>query len=349
MNHNVSYIRSSLIIEALAKDNIKIAQDSNIVGSVASSIREYVLDHFDKNRPISSIAAFLGPGLLWRMGFPWISVLYEVADALGFDWKGFWSSVGSAMTEFVKTILDLKRKPSEAELSSKVNEAVSEAFQNNFSGEPNKNKLLNIATKSFQNDVNDALELKAIANDPLLIKQASVLSIFKTKLARFFINIISWIVRTSFVSLGLVAGAGAIKGLLGLKHKDDGETDQVPQEDEDHHTPSFKLKISPTASQELFDIHPNNMSNIWIEHGSIDNIDNIILSWVFNMYPQLKQYTNEIKNSNTFQSIINVFMSRNHMASGLDVISIPRPYQRKSDIVDIIVNGFLQEYAHNLE
>jgi hypothetical protein len=336
MNASLEYLADSLIIEALARDNMIIIAQDNIMESVASGVKNYVLSQFDKDRPIASVVAFMGPGLLWSMDFKWMSVLYTVAEALGFDWRSFWSAVGKAIAIFVKGIISSGQKATEDSASNNVNNAVQNAFMNNFTGQIDQEKLVDIARNKFSSHLNEALEIKAIAlrldKNPNLVKNAGVFSLFKGKLARFFIRTISWLVKTALISLGFVSAVGVEKSIL-------------PQEDSDVSTqaPIYSLKVSPNAPSWMFDAHNNDLSSVWIEHGDIENISNILKGWILAIYPQLNSKIDDIENSSGFQDMENKFNTRNRLASGLNLISIPRPYQKKSEIVSEIVNRYLKE------
>jgi len=339
MNSDLDYLADSLIIEALAKDNLIVfAQEGGVINSVANGIKDYVSELYDPNRPIASVVSFIGPGLLWKLGFPWMSVLYTATDALGFDWKSFWSEVGKGIAEFVRTIKNTKDSGEEPDESGEqINDVVSAAFQSSFTGEVDKDKLIDAAKKyKFATRMSDALEIKAVAirlqKNPDLIKNAGVLSIFKGKLAKFFIRTISWTIKTALISLGLFSGAGAAKGLFG------GEAQE--------NDPIYSLKVSPNASPDIFTVHPNDMSRVWIERGNIESIGDIIKSWIVSVYPDYfntSEKINELETSSSFRSMVNAFTQRNRLASGLGMISVPRPYQRKADIVATVVSGYLHE------
>lgn len=347
MNANLEYLADSLIIEALAKDEslIVLAQE-NIVSSVASGVKDYVADIYDSKRPLASIMAFMGPGLLWRLNFSWLSVLYAVADALGFDWKSFWSTVGRGIVEFVRTIISSRAPASQEEAGSHITEVVSNAFENNFTGEVDKEKLLDIARKrSLANDISEAKELKALAirleKNPGLIKKAQVLRLFRGKLSRFFIRMISWLVKTALVSLGFVSAEGAVAGLTG--------TTRESTEGEEAGGPIESLQISPNVSQDMFEVHPNDMSRVWIERGDINTIDMLLKQWILGMYPQLSEQIDDIASSSAYQSILSAFRERNRLATGLGMLSIPRPYQRKADVVAAILNSYLKQHPQNVQ
>lgn len=352
MNANLEYLADSLIIEALAKNDsiittAQFADNENAMGSVAGGVKRYVMSLYDKDHPIASIAAFMGRGILWSLGFKWMSVLYTVAEALGFDWRPFWSAIGKGIAGFVKSCFSsdgkiVKQIP-EDHASSVINDLVSSAFQANFTGELDSGKLSEIARNKFSSEMKNALEVKAIAlrlqNDPSIIKEAGTLSLFKGKLSRFFIKIIGWLVKTALISLGLVAGAGAVSTLVGFNDNSEENADGVSGEDPN--APIHKLKMSTNVSRELFVPHSNNLSNVWIESGDIQNIENIIMNWISGIYPQLTK-TN-IRNSSAFSLVVDKFKNRNKLASGLGMFSVPRPYQSKADVVSAIVNEFLKE------
>lgn len=349
MNASLEYIADSLIIEALAKDNSMIitAQDGSISSSVAQSVKSYVESQFDKTRPLASITAFLGRGLLWSMGFKWMSVLYTVAEALGFDWKSFWSSVGRGITAFVKTLIESKHKASESEASSSVYGVVQNSFANSFSGDVDKKKLVEIASQGkFASDMRDALRIKEAAiriqKNPNIVKEASILSLFRGKLARFFIKTISWLVKTALISLGLVSVAGAVSGLVGHKNAP-GEEDQGDQDDQPNLPKQQRIQPAKNIPQHMLAVHRNDTSSVWIEKIDIDSIEDLLKNWILSVYPQLSSNMDAIENSTSFQSIVNKFNTRNRLAAGLGMLSVPHPYQRKIDIVSSIVNGLSQE------
>lgn len=347
MNGNLEYLADTLIIESLAKDDtIVVTAQEGIIASVASGVKNYVLSQWDPQHPAASVAAFMGSGLLWSMGFKWMSVLYTVADAIGFDWKSFWATVGNDISEFVETIIGSKEKVSENEASSKINNIVSNAFENNFKGNIDKSKLLDVARRQkFGEQLNEALEIKGIAirlkSNPRIEKEAGALSIFKGKLARFFIKIIAWLVKTALISLGFVAAEGAATGLV-----DHFKNEPVskPGVSSESGSPIYRLKVSPNVPREMFSVHPNNLSSVWIERGEIENIEGLLTNWILSIYPQLKDNVSDIQSSSGFISMVDSFRKRNRLANGLGMISVPRPYQRKSDVVSAIVNDYLESH-----
>jgi hypothetical protein len=346
MNYELEYIADCIFIEAIAKDPM-IKNAEGILSSVFSSVKDYVMSLFDKDRPIASVLAFIGPGILFRLGFPWLAVIYEVADVLGFDWISFWDSVKSGIANIIKSIISSGSKPSEAELSSNINRTVATSASQHFDNEPDIGRLKKLINSgklnsSLTTDISNANDLYHFASkyqtDKSIIKTAGLIGGFTSKLAKFFIKTISWLIKTALVSLGFAVAGGAVSSIF---KTDKNKPSSASSANEDL-TP-ISIRPSQSISQEMLTVHRNDLSNAWIERASIDDIDDILLSWVFDVYPQLSSQRSELEHSSSFNNTRNKFLSRNRLAAGLDIISIPKPYQRKIDIVAEIVRGFLAE------
>lgn len=347
-NFNLEYLADCVFIEALYElDDPFVKKAQSVMANVANGIKEHVMSMFDKDRPIASIMAFLGPGILWKLGLPWwLTVAYEVADVLGFDWIGFWDGVKNNIGEFLSTFIHSENKPSEQEMSNKVNAAVNNAAQSNIGGDDiDQEKLKSIISKhpDIINNIKSANEIRSFMHKykdggNYIVKEAGS---FKFKLIGFFTKLISWIVKTALVSLGFAAAGGAVSSLIGKSPKD--QEGRPEQEKESTSQFMQSLSLSPNTPRDFFTNHPNDTSDVWIEKSSIDNIERTLLKWIASAYPQMKQYIPNIYRSNSFRSMISKFKNRNELATGLDILAIPRPYTRKIDIIYDIVKGFVNE------
>ena len=322
MRADLQYIADTILIESLVKeDDIKIAlgQDSGSISStILGGLRSYVSSVFKPREPISSLMALFSNGLLFSLGGTKIKILVVLASALGFDWIGFWHNVGESVVEFVKEILDSKKPADANTTASKANEIASKAVSASFTGAPDYSKIKELAEKGM-------LKSFSIEYNSKLVKNASATS----KIAGVLIKIVGWVIITVLGMLALSQVAKVVSGKGSEKEETAQSTGKL-------------IRISPNAPQELFSIHRNNMSSIWIEHGSIEDIENILKDWIFSAYPNLQKYESLLVSSPAFQSMVDKFQERNKLANGLGMISIPRPYQRKIDIVSMIVGSFLR-------
>jgi hypothetical protein len=358
INIELEHIADLKLIEVLASDaNIKLAQDGT--SSILDSVKDYVRGIFDKDHPFGSIMSFIGPTLLWKLNFKWMAVLIEVAGALGFNWKGFWESVKNGVVSLIKSFAG--NKPSEAALHSSVKNTVKESVESNISGEPDEEKLQEIAANpnKFACSIEDAIAIKKYAQ---FFGRRRSFSFgryggFRNKLLGFFISVISWLVSTSLISLGFAVGGGLISSIFHKKHpSSDSQQENAPQSNQENaqtvstQQPVQQLQMGKHIPQDIFEIHQNDEKNdIWLEKSNIENIETEVMSWILYTYPQLRRYTSEIEGSSGFQTIIQKFKIRNRLAQGLGLVAVPPPYQRKVDIVSDIVNRFLREQPINQE
>jgi len=331
MRPYLQYIADTVYVEDLLKDDrlISIAQDGGIGSSIIGALRSYIFSIFDKDRPIASLTSLFTSGLLWSLKSKKLAILYTLAGALGFDWKAFWGNFGGEMVEFAKEIISSGKKSDAASTNSKVNEIATNAVSASFTGSPDPKALANLAQTMDDTNKTDDISLSVASIKSSIIKTAGI----KSKIAGVLIRVFGWIGIT-------------ILGIIGITALTKTISDSKPKETADT-TPGLGriMKLSPNVPQDLFSVHRNDMSSIWIEHGDINTIGDILMNWILSAYPQFQKYADKLKNSSSFESMVSKFQDRNKLASGMSIISIPRPYQRKIDIVSSIVRGFLSEHS----
>lgn len=339
----MTYLAATLYINKLYQEQqpkIALAQSGGFIDNVLSGIKEYISNKYKPEKPFASIIGFLGPGLLFRLGFPWLALAYEVADALGFDWIGFWDSIKNSVIEIIKASWSAKEKPSQEEMHQKITAATDQALDQNISDKIDEEKLNELAKKSQGVSMPTSTGSNNIF---YLIKQAGLLgSAVRSRgiLSRIFRKIIPWTITTALVSLGFAVGGGAVRGAVGIKNTPTEDDSSSGQASTARDLISAQ-KISPSTSPNLFEFNRNDEGSVWLEKGNINDIQNIMSSWIFNAYPQFNNEKEQIINSPSFIEIENMFKSRNKLASGLGIYSVPKPFERKIDIVSYIINRYL--------
>lgn len=316
-NANLHILADRFIFEDLLISN---AQDNSFIGSITS----YVKLLYDPERPYSSILSFIGPGLLFKAGFPWVAVIYELMDALGFDWKGLWHSLGQGIINLVK---------SKSASDENIDRLVDEKVNDNFNGEMDADKVKDILSKGLKTESNIVINLSSFGSDiqDNFIKRASV----KSKLTSWLVKKLGWLLKAVLISLGLAGGAAIVSGISGgAKPLAMNNT-----ENKDNTTPDQpKIPLSTKAPRELFTYNRNDLSSVWIETGDIHSISNEIMTWILAAYPQLSDKKEEIQSSTGFQDILKKFNDRNRLAAGTGLIAVPRPFTKRIDIVNTIIN-----------
>jgi hypothetical protein len=355
INTELQKLADEAFITAIVKDDLlhKYA-DGSFMESAGATIKEEILKVWDKDHPIESVVSFIAPGMIWGIS-PWMAILYEVAGALGWNQKEFWGDVGNKLKEFLQ---GLKTTPSEQEIKTSISNIVNSAANSTFNGEVDEEKLNALRQKGLPQkgaSLEDVEILKKFAlyieHNPKLYKSAGpisfLLSPFKSKIRSFFVRVVMWAISTAVISLGLAVGKGALATALHLipsiggsggsdAGASGGTADQIqsPQQITSQNLPA-------NLTENLLQTHENDLSGIWIENYSILNIENLLLSWVSEAYPQLDK--SKLQTSNALQTVVNEFKNRNRLGEGTGLVVVPRGYIRKIDVAAKIATQFVKE------
>lgn len=342
----MTYLATTLYMNRLYQEQrpkIALAEEGGFIDSAISGIKDYVSGLWDAKRPLASVVGFIGPGLLFKLGFPWLSIAYEVAGALGFDWIGFWDSIKNSVVEIFSGAMK-GQKPTQEELHSKLVEETDENLAAHIHDKVDEEKLAELHKKSQGAEMPKTSGIKSIS---YLIKQAGIFgAAAKSRglLSTLFRKIIPFALTTLAESLGFATAGGAVRGVAGVKSDKDSPNSETSTEPQAATTRDLinQLKISPNADPDLFEFNKNDPSSVWIENGNIGNIQNVLSSWIFSAYPQLSNEKYKIINSPTFIQVENMFKNRNKMGQALQIYSVPKPFQKKIEIVSYIINSYLK-------
>jgi len=349
MNQRLEYLVDCTIVQSLMDTHAmsKTAQDGGMMANLASGIKDYVMEHWDNNDKVDSILAFVGPGLLSLAGFGWLAFIYEVAEVLGFDFIGFFRSIRQGLGEFVGSLASGQEKPSEDQIYNKVKPIVEQSAQEHFNGSVNYSKMPDLMMKApnFISDMKDAKEIGALDRTSFnkMIKNAGIVSTLIGKLTRLLIKIFSVVITTGIKSLGFAAIGGAASTALGLNKEQ-----QEPAQAATYQIPPAAARYMSTiraksVPSDLTEVHPNTTQDIWMENLSIENIGETLANWAAEAYPDLAQYKGQLEESQGMQRMVAAFSARNRASKGLNILTIPRPFERKMDIVDQIVGEFISD------
>lgn len=356
----MSYLTDTLYVERMLrgqKIKISVAQEGGIISSIANGIRDYIMSQYDPGHPIASIVNFLGPGLLVTVS-PWMGIIYELAEALGFDGKSFWVEVGKNLTEFFETLTHIQSPIKSGQLNSseqkdlpiseqdfyqKLTDIIARTIDQSFSGPVDQDKLAQVAQKV--NSMGGIPDVEGGNYKKILIKQGGTFSALKGLIGRVLKKVIPWVLKAGLWSLLLKSVAGGARGLLGIKSDPSSSSPSSGggmSGPSNVRQPIHNLPMASSIPSDITAFHRNDMNGVWIEKGSISAIQNYLLDWILDVFPQLEEKKMDITNSTAFIEVENAFRDRNKLASGLNVYSVPHPWQRKIDIVSYIINGYLK-------
>ena len=329
-------------IAKLSQEYFLLSQAQSVTDEARGAIGNFVHEHYDPNNKIASIAAFLTPGLLFKTGFRTIAVIVMIAEALGFDLRGFWTEVVDYITSFFKQHGEGAALP--------LNNIVSSTFDKHFTGEPDPKQI-------------NALQQQHVfsAKEYALIKQGRVSKSIFTKLKDKLVPIIVWVMKVGLMSVGFNIAIDTTKHFLGTDKPADAsqespssgapqQAQQSPESEADEYRQyqqqqQVQQKLNYQPTQELIEMHKNDMNDVWLLEVDMSNLENELLRWILTAYPTFKEknFVSEIQSSTPFKDVVALFWRRNKLAPGLGVLAVPRPFERKIDIVNAIVGALINQ------
>lgn len=314
---------------------IVIADGDDWISKAIGGIKDAVGGLWDGKKPLASVLSFLGPGLLYLLpGSSMLILAYELAGAVGFDWIGFWDSLIKEVANlFENTKND---KLTKDEVQSKATNITEQLLDSHVDENKVDDKKVEELSKKMGGQIqvnsDELFNLKIIKNSGIL---GSLVTKSRGIVRAIFSKVIPWLITTAAISLGFTAATGAAKGVLGLTKEKEPEVSSerdfirsIPQ--------------SSTMSKEMTEFNNNGPGSVWIENGNVNSIKSYLTNWILNVYPQFKSEISQIENSPIFIQVENMFFTRNKMAEQLQIYSVPKPFEKKIDVVTYIISGYLK-------
>lgn len=357
-NDNLQFVLDTLAIEAMLSTPVlkKRAQESGLVSSLTSSVKDYVMAHIDKENPAASVLAILTPSILSALGLPVLGFLVLLAKTIfKVDLAAIFSAIGSAISS--------KISGGSKTNSGEIDSIVSSAVMANSGAEPTEEDIANIdklqpkqsftlaEAKLFSYALQDFAKKNPNFNfeNPSMTATAAG-SLFGSRLATFIggknkflkllIFVLGWIVKVTVGAAGFMIAEDAVNKLLGRENAFDGghagKAETVGTSNLPEHSSQQVYKVNPGYTAENL----NNQYNRWIVQVAPDSIGNAIVSWATDVYPGLKGKESLITSTNGFKEVVDLIKEYN-AGNVAGMTFIPRNFTSRKDLVD----KFMDEVA----
>jgi hypothetical protein len=346
------FLQSTLIMERLFGEDplLKRAQEGGD-GGVFATIKNEVskLIDLNKDHPVESILGFIGPGLLFMFGFKKFAAAFALAEALGFSWEHFFTSIRAKIEPLLTDMHNGKERD-----TSDIKAIVQDAGEEAFSGEIDVDKLQE-ATEKYSS-LNNMLFIMKVADrykqDPALMRLLGPLlkgptgGRFRKGILGFIVRVVFWLVSAVAIAAGFKLVGKGVAHILGIKDKKDGDAAKpeassgdgkdVAISDKDTHPEDkdLKLKLNHNANQDLFTTTYNDDKHIWTLQIPMSQLHGQLITWAQQLYPQLTD-EGAFDTSSAFNRTIRMFKERNSGGSGqLGVIGVPAEFKSIKGIID---------------
>lgn len=366
VNEELQFYVDTLVLETiLSNPRLSKNAQSGMVSSLLQKVFQYthekIKDIQDSDHKIEMITNFLIPGMLTAFGFPFLGFLSKIGQMVfHIDFAKILGDIASS----VKSLIVGGKQASSGEVDSVVNKVV----MNNYPPEPTEtdiNKFLPAQERVVTNKLTlrEAHLIKiafadyALNNpevnlhDPEMnVKFAA--GLFQSALASFLssrhktmkilISVLGWMVKAILASAGFMVAGDAINKIVG------GTTNPIDGSQQSNKTEPTSVMAPPT--QNIFKVNPGYVTENnngpyarWMIQVDPNTIDNLLVSWTTDIYPDLKGQESAVRSSRTFQSVADVIKAYN--AGGpSNVTFIPRQWKSRKQVVD----NFMAELASTI-
>lgn len=329
-NSEISFYADTLIVhEALLSDTM--IKQAGVLSTIKDGIVNYFDSHSDPDDKVGTLLNFLAPGAISMLIGGWLGPTFGLAmRVLNIDVSSILKSLYSGVKELVNNNKQVT--------SSQVDDLVHSTVQAS-TGEQ-------VQTASFEQQMKDAkfLKLAVINFHEGKVSEADMKVIFKSadrrsKTIGILGKLLSWILKVAISSAGLMVAGDAVNKMLGRPNAFD-KTIQ-------HGKPVEGPAATPvrTSTQTKFPVNPNyndaqHTSGSWIENypNNQAGVENMLLSFVKEVYQGLDSLDSVIKSSPGFKSTVDEILWFNHSAAGDPIVFLPKFFTSKKQLVDHFID-----------
>jgi hypothetical protein len=318
-NARHQFLQDTLLVEELVRDS-KVKTASGLTSSIGSWISDYISAHIDPKNKVASVLNLLVPGIMYAMGFKWMSILLEAAEQIfGFSLTGIFSSIIDAITgplhDGTITPEHIDQAAKGAVLGGSVAASVS----------LREVQLLKLTW------------IDLLHSPKTKISRASFFDLLRGKTGSILWRVIAWIFKAALSAAGLMVLGDAGAKLMG-KPSPLSANPLAPSPSSEY----VPVSSTQTTFKPAPDYHPEklNITGYWIETVPPEEIGNTIADWVQAIYPDTKGLDSQIRSTSGFQKAVDAIQDYNKTNSG-NYTFIPKEFTSRKQIVD----SFMDELA----
>lgn len=338
----------SIVAEAAFYDPLFKSAEGGALSSLVGIVTDYVSSKIDPNNRAESVLSLLVPATFAALGGPFriLGFVMQIAESV------FGISIGKIIMSIASEVKGLISGGGKVS-SDQVNNIAQQAVLNNGGGEATENEYNSYLRTNQSLTLSDALMFKKAADtyNNSLEKTAKMpgagFATFlksKNKSTSLLVALISIVVRTILWAGGFMLAEDGFNKLVGRPNSFDGTSDKR----DPAKTVSDNGMSAGVSHQKVFVVNPNyheenlnNKYNRWVISGQIDSIDDVILGWALEVYPDLKGHENQVRNASNFQTLVNLIHTYNSN-NNTGAIFIPPAFKSKKQLVDKFIDEVAQ-------
>ena len=323
----IQYIADSILIEKVVKLDVALTKEAGLVNDifsgVGSAVSSYVKSNVDFSSPAGtakSVLKLLAPGMLFRV-HPLLAFLYYIANEYGYDIVGTIDSIVDSISGKINA-----GEPVSPEEINQAALAKSSSVNNDlFYGLRELEKTGTLLKSSKRGGKPIGGSFFGVKGAPILSNLFGFLDRSKSGAGKsLLVGFVAWFIKTILLSAGLLAiGAGAKKviqtGKDAITNEDGTKIDSISE-------PNQKTK--PIQEKEMDQEKAQENDTSWYMPIINGSLENTVLAWVSEFYPDLSEYEDIILKTNSFNSVIRDLSGK---ISGSYLV-VPGNFDKKSTV-----------------
>ena len=332
---DLKYFQDTMLLDKIALINSAMYKTADMMSSISGAVEQWGKDHIDTTSAstiFESLAKLAEVSVLTG-----VNPLIGAADAVIQELTGF--SITSVIASILRSLYH-KITSGESLTTNDINSAGISVL----SSAPSLDIL-----RQFEKTGQLVIMVKSAAGkDGWLggfIRKMFGAGKLENKKGVF--NLISglavWILKTVLKGAGLLALTGGVLGLVGLKNKknQEGTNQETNETDLIHNVSNENIPYMPQPTANNFrssgdgeQVHRNDQSTVWWVpiNGSIQNT---LMNWAINIYPELNGHQDEIKLNGSFMRLSNILAS--YIDKGF--FEVPKGFTSIKQLIDAAISG----------
>lgn len=356
----ISFYVDTMIVETILDDPKMSYKKAGIVNDLLMKLKDYFMQHIDKNQPVESVLNILAPGALWltfqALGIgKWGMLLGLLANVLHIN-------VGGMLTSFyekVKSLISGGKQVSSADIDQ-ISSSVTSEFSSPPTEDEAKDAYQQMQQRQDSKTVFTSLELLEEAKfirlalvsyeDHILrlTKEAGLFNFMsgfgarKSKGTSLLASILGWIFKLALASAGLMVAGDVINKIVDRPNALD-KTYQSGQPDKlnDRNIPP-----PPMSTQTKFKLKGNSSLPRVVTMTNIpQNVEEAVIQFAKDTYAGLEGQEEAIRQSPAFNAIVADINHFNELHLGSSGFAIPPVYTSKKQLVDYFIDDVARKSA----
>lgn len=327
-NSEFSFYMDTLIVQEALLDDAMIKR-AGILSTIKDTIVNHFQSHANPDDPAGTLLNFLAPGAISMLIGGWLGPTFGLAmRVLNIDVASILRSIYNGVKELTNNNKQISSTQVDDLVNSSIQSSTGQIVQaSSFDQQLKDAKFLKLAVIDLHQDRVSEDQLKVVFAYGRRDKTIAILG-----------KLLSWILKVAISSAGLMVAGDAVNKMLGRPNA----FDKTIEKGKPVEQPAPAARV-PTQTKFLVNPSYNDVqhtSGSWIENfpNTQSGVENMLLTFVKEVYKGLDGLDSVIKSSPGFKATVDEILWFNHSAAGDPIVFLPKFFTSKKQVVDHFID-----------